>query len=627
VTERRFPNLPNRPTRIVVYVVVIGVLLGINYWGAHRVIQETRIRVPYSPFFLEQVRSGNVVAVTSSASEVQGSFRRATKPPGTSTTSIRFVTEIPAFADTNQLSGLLQAHDVVVNAKSPTGVALWKTLIFGFGPTLILLLLLFWIFRRMSGSRTAGALGRSRARRYQPGHETVTFADVAGIDEAKQELTEIVDFLRDPEKYRRLGGRIPRGVLLSGPPGTGKTLLARAVAGEAGAPFFSMSASEFVEAIVGVGASRVRDLFRQAKQDSPAIVFIDELDAVGRARSTAGGYGGGSDEREQTLNQILTEMDGFDSSTAVIVIGATNRIDVLDQALLRPGRFDRRVAVLPPDREGRRLILEVHTRDVPLAADVDLDRVAATTPGMVGADLANLVNEAALLAARSDRNEVASTDFAQSLEKIVLGAERKIMLTPADRRRTAYHEAGHALVGMLTAGTDPVRKISIVPRGQALGVTLSSPDVDRFNYSREELEARLRMTLGGRAAEEVVFGDQTTGAEGDIAQVTTLVRHMVGRWGMNPRIGMVAVLPSDGANPWGELASPRTLELLDEEVRRTVETAYDDVVALLAAERLRLDALVEALLERETLDQIDAYRIAGLAEPDAVTVDGELVSE
>ena len=277
---------------------------------------------------------------------------------------------------------------------------MWKSLIFGFGPTIILLLLLFWIFRRMSGSRTAGALGRAKARRYEPGHETVTFADVAGIDEAKQELTEIVDFLRDPDKYRRLGGRIPRGVLLSGPPGTGKTLLARAVAGEAGAPFFSMSASEFVEAIVGVGASRVRDLFRQAKKESPAIVFIDELDAVGRARSTAGGYGGGSDEREQTLNQILTEMDGFDSSTAVIVIGATNRIDVLDQALLRPGRFDRRVAVLPPDREGRRLILEVHTRDVPLAPDVDLDRIAATTPGMVGADLANLVNEAALLAAR-----------------------------------------------------------------------------------------------------------------------------------------------------------------------------------------------------------------------------------
>ena len=401
MTESRFPRLPSRPTRIVIYVVVLAVALGINYWAAHRVIQETRVRVPYSPFFLEQVRADNVVTVTSIASELQGDFKQAEKPAGSSAASVHFVTEIPSFADTNQLSRLLQAHGVVVNAKGlDRGAPLWQSVLFGFGPTIVLLLLLFWIFRRMSGSRTAGALGRASARRYRPGVETVTFADVAGIDEAKQELTEIVDFLRDPEKYRRLGGRIPRGVLLSGQPGTGKTLLARAVAGEAGAPFFSMSASEFVEAIVGVGASRVRDLFRQAKEDSPAIVFIDELDAVGRARSTAGGYGGGSDEREQTLNQILTEMDGFDSSTAVIVIGATNRIDVLDKALLRPGRFDRRVVVMPPDREGRRLILEVHTRDVPLAADVDLGRIAATTPGMVGADLANLVNEAALLAAR-----------------------------------------------------------------------------------------------------------------------------------------------------------------------------------------------------------------------------------
>ena len=622
MNERHFPHLPSRPTRIAVYVALVVVALVVNYWAAHRVIQVTRVRVPYSPFFLQQVRADNVVSVTSTAGKLQGDFVHATKPAGTSTTSIHFVTEIPSFADTNQLSRLLQQHGVVVNAKPlDSGGPLWERLLFGLGPTIILLLLLFWLFRRMSGSRTAGAFGRARARRYQPGRETVTFADVAGIDEAKQELTEIVDFLREPEKYRRLGGRIPRGVLLSGQPGTGKTLLARAVAGEAGAPFFSMSASEFVEAIVGVGASRVRDLFRQAKKESPAIVFIDELDAVGRARSSAGGGFGGSDEREQTLNQILTEMDGFDSSTNVIVIGATNRIDVLDQALLRPGRFDRRVVVQAPDREGRRLILEVHTREVPLAADVDLERIAATTPGMVGADLANLVNEAALLAARLGRTEVAASDFAQSLEKIILGAERKIMLTPADRRRTAYHEAGHALVGMLTADADPVRKITIVPRGLSLGVTLSTPDVDRFNYSRSELDARIKTALGGRAAEEVVFGDQTTGAEGDIAQVTVLARHMVGRWGMSATIGMVAVLPSDSANPWGELASPRTLELVDEEVRRKVETAYEDVVGLLTAERARLDALAEALLEHETLDQIDAYRIAGLSEPERLPVD------
>jgi cell division protease FtsH len=619
LTERRFPHLPSRPTRIAIYVVLIAVLLGINYWGAHRVTQETRNRVPYSPFFLEQLRSGNVVSVTSTASQLQGDFAHSMKPAGASTSSVHFVTEIPSFANTNQLSRLLQAQGVVVNA-SPldTGGPLWERLLLGFGPTIFLLLLLFWIFRRMSGSRTAGALGRARALRYQPGRETVTFDNVAGIDEAKQELTEIVDFLREPEKYRRLGGRIPRGVLLSGPPGTGKTLLARAVAGEAGAPFFSMSASEFVEAIVGVGASRVRDLFRQAKKESPAIVFIDELDAVGRARSSAGGGFGGSDEREQTLNQILTEMDGFDSSTNVIVIGATNRIDVLDQALLRPGRFDRRVVVQAPDREGRRLILEVHTREVPLAADVDLERIAATTSGMVGADLANLVNEAALLAARSGRSDVASSDFAQSLEKIILGAERKIMLSPDDRRRTAYHEAGHALVGMLTTEADPVRKISIVPRGEALGVTISSPDADRFNYTRRELEAIVRVALGGRAAEEVVFGDQTTGAENDIAQVTGLVRQMIGRWGMSSAVGMVAVLPRDGANPWGDLTSPRTLELVDAEVRKTVDAAYDDVMVLLTAERARLDALAHALLERETLDQIDAYRIVGLADPEAL---------
>jgi cell division protease FtsH len=621
MNRERLSQMPSRPKRIAVYAGLLAVLLGLNYWAAHRATQVTRIRVPYSPFFLQQVRNGNVADVTSTASELQGDFRHATKPAGTSTASTRFVSEIPSFANTNQLSQLLQQHRVVVNATPlDTGTPVWKSLLLGFGPTLLFLVLLFWIFRRMSGSRVAGAFGRARAHRYQPGHETVTFADVAGIDEAKQELTEIVDFLRDPEKYRRLGGRIPRGVLLSGPPGTGKTLLARAVAGEAGAPFFSMSASEFVEAIVGVGASRVRDLFRQAKEESPAIVFIDELDAVGRARSSAGGGFGGSDEREQTLNQILTEMDGFDPSTNVIVIGATNRIDVLDQALLRPGRFDRRVAVQPPDREGRRLILEVHTRGMPLADDVDLERIASTTPGMVGADLANLVNEAALLAARLGRTEVAASDFAQSLEKIILGAERKIMLTDADRRRTAYHEAGHALVGMLTPGADPVRKVSIVPRGQALGVTLSSPDVDRFNYSRAELEARVRMALGGRAAEEVVFGDQTTGAEGDIAQVTALVRQMVGRWGMSSTIGLVAVLPRDGAAPWGEPISPRTLELLDEEVRRTVEAAYADVVGLLTAERSRLDALVEALLAQETLDQIDAYRIAGLGEPEALPV-------
>jgi cell division protease FtsH len=467
-----------------------------------------------------------------------------------------------------------------------------------------------------------GSFGRSRAKRYEATGDRVTFADVAGIDEAKQELDEVVDFLRNPERYDRLGARIPHGVLLSGLPGTGKTLLARAVAGEANVPFFSMAASEFVEAIVGVGASRVRDLFETAKKAAPAIVFIDELDAIGRSRTSGvAGFSGGNDEREQTLNQILTEMDGFDSSTGVIVIAATNRPDVLDQALLRPGRFDRRVAVQPPDKNGRAAILRVHTRHVPLADDVDLDGIAATTPGMVGADLANLANEAALLAARRNHEKVEQADFSDALEKIVLGTERKVMMTDEDRRRTAYHEGGHAIVGMLTEGADPVRKISIIPRGMSLGVTFSAPDADRFNYSEQELRAKIQVALGGRAAEELVFGDLTTGAESDIQQLTQIARQMVGRWGMSPAIGTVAVLPTDGRGPLlpgTAEVSQETQRLIDEEVRRLVAAAHQEVVALLDENRSRLDSLAQALLEHETLDQPDAYAAAGLTPAPAV---------
>jgi cell division protease FtsH len=606
--------------RIAIWLVSIAVVLGINYWGAHKATEVERVRVPYSPFFLQQVTDRNVVEITSAGSTIQGNFRTSTRVPnGKSTT--RFVTEIPAFANTSQLSRLLESHGVVLNAVSlDQGAPWWEGLILGFGPTILLLLLLLWFFRRSRGSML-GAFGRSKARRYEGGG-TVTFADVAGIDEAKQELAEIVDFLRNPDKYARLGGRIPRGVLLSGPPGTGKTLLARAVAGEAGAPFFSMSASEFVEAVVGVGASRVRDLFKQAREAAPAIVFIDELDAVGRARSAGGSFGGGSDEREQTLNQILTEMDGFDPSTHVIVLGATNRPDVLDQALLRPGRFDRRVTVQPPDRRGRKLILDVHTRSVPLADDVDLDRLASTTPGMVGAELANLANEAALLAAREGHERVDAADFSAALEKIVLGAERNVVMSEDDRRRTAYHEAGHALVAMLSPEADPVRKVSIIPRGSALGITLSTPEADRFNYSKQHLDAMIKVAIGGRAAEEIVFGDMTTGAEGDIGQVTRIARFMIGRWGMSARIGMVAVLPDQDQPMGSDGFSLKTRELVDEEVLRVVAEAYDAVVALLQDERPRLDALAGALLERETLDQADAYEVAGVpdvGEPSATT--------
>jgi cell division protease FtsH len=603
------------------WIALFLVILAFDLFFTTRVMgPESRERVPYSPFFLQQVRAGNVDEITSKGTDIQGTFEKETAFEDSKPTT-RFRTEIPAFADTDELSRLLQDNGVVVNAQPlEKGAPWWQTLLFGFGPTILFVLLLFWLFRRAGSMQNVlGSFGRSRARRYEPSGDKVTFADVAGIQEAKDELSEVVDFLRNPERYQRLGGRIPHGVLLAGPPGTGKTLLARAVAGEANVPFYSQSASEFVEAIVGVGAARVRDLFAQAKATAPAIVFIDELDAIGRSRTSGiAGYSGGNDEREQTLNQILTEMDGFDSSTSVIVIGATNRPDVLDAALLRPGRFDRRVAVQPPDRAGREAILRVHTRGVPLGPDVDLARIAAATPGMVGADLANLVNEAALTAARRNHEAVEQADFTDALERIVLGAERQIMLTEEDRRRTAYHEGGHAIVGMLTPGADPVRKVSIIPRGSALGVTFSAPDSDRFNYLEPEVIARIKVALGGRAAEEIVYGEISTGAESDIEQLTELARRMVGRWGMSSAVGPVALTARDGSGqffPGGSEVSPDTQRLLDSEVRRIVTEAHEGVLALLRENRERLDSLAAALLEHETLDEDDAYAAAGVTRP------------
>ncbi len=594
------------------------VLLVINIvFGMRAGEPASRVRIPYTPFFLQQVRAGHVKEITSKGTAIQGTFSQQVQFESRKPTT-RFKTEIPAFANTDALADLLEEKGVVVNAQPlDRGAPWWQSLLLGFGPTILFVFLLFWLVRRAGNVQNVlGSFGRSRARRYQPSGDRVTFADVAGIDEAKAELTEVVDFLMNPDKYRRLGGRIPHGVLLSGLPGTGKTLLARAVAGEANVPFFSMAASEFVEAIVGVGASRVRDLFKEAKEAGRAIVFIDELDAVGRSRTSGvGGFSGGNDEREQTLNQILTEMDGFDSSTNVIVLGATNRPDVLDPALLRPGRFDRRVTVSPPDRAGREAILRVHVRDVPLGPDVELGRIAASTPGMVGADLANLVNEAALLAARRNHERVAEADFTDALERIVLGAERQVMMSPEDKRRTAYHEAGHAIVGMLTEGADPVRKVSIIPRGLALGVTFSAPESDRFNYREPEVYAKIKVALGGRAAEEVVYGETSTGAESDIQQLTEIARQMVGRWGMSDAIGPVAVIPRDGAGPLLSGAaevSPDTQKLVDEEVRRIVEQSHREVVDLLEQNRSKLDSLVQALLEHETLDEDDAYAAAGV---------------
>jgi len=607
------PMLPWSPRR---FIGILIVLLALN-WALAAILAppKKRIRVPYTPVFLEQVRKGNVSEISSKGDTVDGDFRREVKYKGDK--AKRFKTEVPTFANDQQLSRLLERRHVTVNAKAPGDRSLLATLLIGFGPTLLLVALFVFLARRAAAGGAGGMLGgfgRSRARRVEASEQSVTFEDVAGIDEAENELVEVVDFLRSPEKYRKLGARIPRGVLLTGPPGTGKTLLARAVAGEAGVPFFSSSASEFIEAIVGVGASRVRDLFEQAKAAAPAIVFVDELDAIGRSRGGAGAIGS-HDEREQTLNQILTEMDGFDPAIGVIVLAATNRPEILDPALLRPGRFDRRVAVQPPDSVGRRKILEVHTRSVPLDPEVDLERLAQSTPGMVGADLANLVNEAALLAARRGNQLVKQADFTDALEKIMLGTERKLVLSEEDRRRIAYHESGHAIVGMLTPGADPVRKVSIIPRGMSLGVTLSTPEDDRFNYSETELRAKIKGSLGGRVAEEVVFGDVTTGAESDIQQITRIVRAMVGRWGMSEEVGPLAVVPQDGQAPLlpgVEEPSEATQELVDREARRIVDEALDEVRELLRENRDKLDGLATALLERETLDEPDAYAAAGI---------------
>ena len=579
-----------------------------------------RQRVPYQPFFVTQLKAGNVESITSLEDSIDGELKRSVRydPPGEDdpVDVTRFKTQVPAFIARADLTRVISSSDVVVNAKAEdTGRAFWLNLLLGIAPWLLIVGVWIWMMRRSSSGGIMGSFGKSTARRVRPSdHERVTFDDVAGIDEAEGELMEIVDFLKRPERYSRLGAHIPHGVLLYGPPGTGKTLLARAVAGEADAAFFTMSASEFVEAIVGMGASRVRDLFRQAKEAAPSIVFIDELDAIGRSRQGAAGISGGNDEREQTLNQILTEMDGFEPGTNVIVLGATNRPEVLDQALLRPGRFDRRIAVHPPDKPGRTEILHIHTREVPLAGDVDLDQIAASTPGATGADLALIVNEAALFAARREHDRVQQADLTDAIEKTILGAERQVVMSDEERLRTAYHESGHALVGMLTPGADPVRKISIIPRGQALGVTLSTPERDQYGFDRDQLIAKIKVSLGGRAAEKVIYDKVTTGAESDIQSLTKIARGMVSRWGMSDEIGPLAVGEGreDGVLlQGGSPVSPATQQTVDDETRRIVEDAEEEVIDLLERERARLDALAHALVERETLDQAEAYRVAG----------------
>jgi cell division protease FtsH len=590
--------------------------------------QPTSVTLSYD-VFKQQVLDGNVVSVTTTGDAIAGVTKTPVKESSPSTISAtHFTTQRPSFAS-DGLETLLEQHGVTINAKPANPPPpLWLTLLLSFGPTLLIVVAVLYVIRRAASAGGSGGLlgafGQSRARLYDPELPGTTFADVAGIDEVKQELQELVDFLREPQKYERLGGMVPKGVLLIGPPGTGKTLLARAVAGEAKVPFFSQSASEFVEAIVGVGASRVRDLFTKARKAAPAIIFIDELDAVGRSRSS-GIRLGSNDEQEQTLNQILTEMDGFEPGKGVIVLAATNRAEILDQALLRPGRFDRRVTLQPPDRRGRAAILKIHTAKVPLGPDVDLDEIAAATPGLVGADLRNLANEAALGAARKGETAVSSEDFFEAIDRILLGTERHLMLTPSDRERIAYHESGHALLGLLVPGADPVRKVTIIPHGGSLGVTIQRPIDDRFNYAEDYLRARIIGALGGRAAEALVYGVVSTGAASDLQQVTAIAHEMVVTWGMSPKIGPLAFREDGTGNGLGLTRpySEATAREVDTEVKRIADECLAEATRLLTEHRSQLEALARALLKDDSLDEEQILSVTGLQPaPSASNRDG-----
>src|ERR1700736_897918 len=613
------PPAPTNPLRSTRLWVTLGIILLANIIITNVLLapaQPTTVTLPYD-VFKQQVTAGNVISVTTTGDAISGVTKTPVKEAKTGVTATHFTTQRPSFAD-DGLEPLLEQHGVTINAKPENPPPpFWETLLLSFGPTLLIVFGVLYLFRRIGNASGAGGLlgsfGQSRARLYNPETPGTTFADVAGIDEVKQELQELVDFLREPQKYQRLGGMVPKGVLLIGPPGTGKTLLARAVAGEAKVPFFSQSASEFVEAIVGVGAARVRDLFEKARKAAPAIIFIDELDAIGRSRSS-GLRLGSNDEQEQTLNQILTEMDGFEPGTGVIVLSATNRAEILDPALTRPGRFDRRVTLQPPDRRGRAAILKLHTAQVPLAPDVDLDDIAGRTPGLVGADLRNLVNEAALGAARKSETVVSSTDFYEAIDRILLGTERHLMLSQADRERIAYHESGHALLGLLVPGADPVRKVTIIPHGGALGVTIQSPIDDRFNYGEDYVRARIIGALGGRAAEQLIYGVVSTGAANDLQQVTMIAREMVVRWGMSAKIGPLAY---DEVGQGGGLSMVRpyseaTARDIDLEIKRIADECLAEAMRLLTENQSRLEALTRALLAEDSLVEDQILSVTGL---------------
>ena len=593
--------------------------LSMVLWGAASLVLFTTLTmqerlsepdaVPYTEF-KRQVRAQNVAEVFARGESIEGGLKKDAPLPGHPDKSYRqFTTERPTFSKDDLLAELTTSTTTVRAKPLVQQRGFLMNILVSLAPLVLLFVFWSWMLRRQQGAM-GGILGGGKQRRVDPETVRVTFEDVAGIDEVEAEINEVVDFLKNPDKYRRLGARAPKGVLLARPPGTGKTLLARATAGEAKVPFFSASASEFIEMIVGVGASRVRELFSEARKVAPAIIFIDEIDTIGRSRGGARSFGG-HDEREQTLNQILTEMDGFSGSEGVVVLAATNRPDVLDPALMRPGRFDRQIIVHPPDHKGRVDILKVHTRTVPLAGDVDLERVAAATPGMTGADLANLINEAALLAARHAKDAIDQHDLLEALEKVQLGTARNVVIPEAERRRTAYHEAGHALLGMIQPGADPVRKVSIVPRGRALGVTLSTPDADRYGFDRNYLRGRIIGALGGMAAEEEVFNVVTTGSESDLETVSRIARSMVGRWGMSEKIGRLSVLPAEG-DPRMAGVSDALLDAVDDEVRRITDECYGEARRLLRDNRGKLDAIVAQLLARESLDEPEVYAAAGI---------------
>ena len=560
--------------------------------------QATPSEIPYSEF-LSRVDAGDVESVTIEENHITGRMKSAGE----------FATYAPTL--TEGLLTQLKEKNVQIAARPARESPLWQTILIYWFPFLLFIGLWIFFLRQMqAGGGKAMSFGKARARLLTENQQRITFDDVAGVEESKVELEEIIAFLREPKKFTRLGGRIPKGVLLVGPPGTGKTLLARAVAGEAGVPFFSISGSDFVEMFVGVGASRVRDLFLQGKKNAPCIIFIDEIDAVGRHRGA--GLGGGHDEREQTLNPLLVEMDGVESNEGVILIAATNRPDVLDPALLRPGRFDRRVVVPRPDLRGRIAILKVHTRRVPLGEDVNLEVIARGTPGFVGADLQNLVNEAALLAARRDAPRVAMLDFEHAKDKVLLGAERKSMImSDEDKRTTAYHEAGHALVALLTPDADPVHKVTIIPRGMALGVTQTLPVEDRYSLTKDQILAIIKHAMGGRAAEELVFHHFSTGASNDLKQATDLAKRMICKYGMSEKLGPVSFGDDDHDVFLGrdfvmrKDYSEKKAEEIDEEVTRILRSLYDEARQMLNDNRATLDRITEALLERETLDTAD----------------------